>query len=199
MLSPRIILASTSPRRIELMKQVGFEIEVARPDTDETPKRGESPRKMVERLARDKASSVAQTVKGSALVVGSDTTVVAPDKKTVLGKPIDRADAVRILKKLVGKSHIVWTGYCVLSVVDGEVVKAHVRAVETRVQMRKLSGKQIEAYVDTGEPMDKAGSYAAQGIGMGMIEQIRGSYTNVVGLPMSQLMDDLEKLFKATP
>ncbi len=187
----RLVLASSSPRRIELLRQVGFSPIVSPPDADETPRKGEGPAKMVSRLARDKARSVASRLGGADwLVIAADTIVVAPGGKKILGKPRDAEEAKRMLRALAGRSHIVFTGYCVQS--PGKVLS---RVVRSTVRMRRLNAGDIAAYVATGEPMDKAGSYAAQGIGMGLIERISGSYTNVVGLPMAQLLKDLEESF----
>ena len=194
----KIILASTSPRRIDLMKQVGLDCEVKSPDADETPYHGESPAKLVARLSREKARSVATKTKpsktGNTLIIAADTIVVDPSGKKILGKPRNVSEARRMLKMLAGKTHTVLTGYCIYEI-DGGVHHHTVRVVRSRVAMRKLTPKQIASYVATGEPMDKAGSYAAQGMGMGLIEKINGSYANVVGLPVSQLLVDLETHF----
>jgi septum formation protein len=189
----RIILASTSPRRIELMKQVGLACEVISPDADETPHRGERPAALVARLARAKAHSVAQSLEGDAIIVAADTIVVDPSGKKILGKPVSVLDAKKMLTLLAGRKHTVLTGYCVWETGSNAYVK--VRVVRSSVTMRKLSRAQISAYVASGEPMDKAGSYAAQGLGMALIEKINGSYANVVGLPVSQLWLDLETHF----
>lgn len=191
---PRIVLASTSPRRIELLQQARIIVEVIGPDTDEIRKPREAPRALVSRLAREKAASVARKLQEPALVIAADTIVVAPDGKTVLGKPRSVAEARKMLRMLAGKAHTVLTGYCVLE--GGKLRPSRVvRVVVSRVKMRSLSKTDIERYVATGEPMDKAGSYAAQGLGMALIEELRGSYTNVVGLPMCQLLSDLEEKF----
>lgn len=193
-----VILASTSPRRIELLKAAGLEVEVRAPDADETPKKGELAKAMVARLAREKAQSLMKDLlweHGAAIVIAADTTVVAPNGKTILGKPVDEADARRMLKMLAGKTHTVHTGFCILSIAREMKPERVVRVVTTKVTMRKLTAADIEAYVKTREPMDKAGSYAAQGLGMALIERISGSYTNVVGLPLSQLLLDLERKF----
>jgi septum formation protein len=182
----RIVLASTSPRRIELMKQLGFRFKVVPPKTDEALRKGESPRAMVARLAEEKAEVVAEG--RDALVIAADTTVVSPDGKRILGKPVSRSDAERMLRGLSGRVHTVLTAYCIT--LGGTSL---VRVVRSRVKMRKLSAVEVRRYVASGEPMDKAGSYAAQGLGMALIEEIRGSYTNVVGLPMAQLVSDLER------
>ncbi len=193
--SQTIVLASTSPRRIEMMKQLNFDIKVVAPEADETPKRGENPKALVKRLARDKARSVMKRARSTkAIVLAADTIVVSPAGK-ILGKPVDVADAKRMLKALSGKTHIVHTGYCLIGTEPGSELEL-VRVVTTRVTMRGLNPKQIEAYIKTKEPMDKAGSYGAQGIGMGLIEKIAGSYSNVIGLPLSHVMQDLEEHFE---
>jgi septum formation protein len=195
------VLASSSPRRIDFMKLAGLAVQVESPDIDETPKRGEKPKALVARLAREKALSVARKgFKGGAseleLVIAADTMVVSPNGKKVLGKPRDEVDARKMLSLLSGKKHWVFTSYCVVPVQrNGSVGKPLVRVVGSRVQFRKLSARIIDRYIKTGEPMDKAGAYGAQGKGMVLIESIQGSYTNVVGLPMCQLLADLEKSF----
>jgi septum formation protein len=195
------VLASSSPRRIEFMRQAGLSVQTDSPDIDETPKRGETPRALVARLAREKALSVAKKgFRGGAsevqLVIAADTIVVSPNGKKILGKPRDEADARKMLGSLSGKSHFVFTSYCIVPVKrDGSVGKPTVKVVASKVKMRKVTQRDIDRYIKTGEPMDKAGSYGAQGKGMVLIEGIQGSYTNVVGLPMCQLMADLEKHF----
>jgi septum formation protein len=202
----RIVLASTSPRRIELLKQVGLKFETHAPRTDETPKKGEKPSALVARLALQKAQSAIHLLNqkhGPTLIIAADTIVVEPEQKSrspkILGKPTSRAEAMRMLKKLQGATHTVLTGYCILETDPNEregFSHSHVRVVKSRVSMRALSAGQIRTYVATGEPMDKAGSYAAQGIGMALIEKIEGSYANVVGLPISQVVQDLEEHFE---
>jgi septum formation protein len=197
----RIVLASTSPRRIELLKQVGLKFEIHSPRTDETPKKGEKPSALVARLALQKAQSAIHLLsrgRAPALIIAADTIVVDPGAK-ILGKPTSRADAAKMLKKLQGVTHTVLTGYCILETNPDDrqgFSHTHVRVVKSRVTMRALTPAQIRAYVATGEPMDKAGSYAAQGIGMALIEKINGSYANVVGLPISQVVQDLEQYFE---
>jgi septum formation protein len=189
----RIILASTSPRRIELMKQVGLACEVISPDADETPHRGEKPHALVARLAREKAKSVASRVEGDSIIIAADTIVVDPTGRKILGKPISVLDAQKMLASLSGRKHTVLTGYCIWETGSSAYVK--VRVVRSTVTMRKLSRAQIAAYVASGEPMDKAGSYGAQGLGIALVEKINGSHANVVGLPVSQLWVDLETHF----
>ena len=196
----RIVLASSSPRRIELLKQVGLKFEVRSPDVDETTLKGETPRAMVARLASMKAEAVDSILgPGDRIVIAADTTVVAPDGKRVLGKPRNRAEALRMLRMIAGRTHTVLTGYCLLG---GETSgrgrwtqQSLVRVVKSSVKIRKLSARDVAAYFATGESMDKAGAYAAQGYGAALIEGIRGSYTNVVGLPLAEVARDLEELF----
>lgn len=195
----RIILASTSPRRIDLMEQAKVHVEVVSPRCEERVRRGESPIRMVRRLAVEKAESVVALpeLQGSKelLVIAADTTVVAPGGKRILGKPTDARDAERMLKLISGRNHEVLTGYCILSRDAVGRRRKFSRVVRSKVRIRPLSTSMIRAYIATGEPMDKAGSYAAQGFGMNWIASIRGSYTNVVGLPMCELLTDLEERF----
>jgi len=198
----KLFLASTSPRRQSLMKEIGFEFEVIRPDTDEIEAKGESPGKMVERFACEKALAAFEKVKntsGSGVLITADTTVVSPDRKRVLNKPLTVDEAKKMLRTISGKTHTVLTGYVICSFNSGKIKKWHADIVRTSVTMRSLSPREIVDYVGSGEPMDKAGSYAAQGIGMCLIESIRGSYSNVVGLPMAELVRDLEKKFGVKP
>jgi septum formation protein len=190
----KVILASSSPRRIELLRQLGLKFETRSPDVDEQPKRGENPAKLVARLARSKAEAVDSAFQGERLVIAADTIVVAPGGKKVLNKPRDRAEAIRMLRAISGKVHTVLTGYCLLAA-DEAGDQSLVRVVKSLVKIRRLSKRDIEAYLQTGESMDKAGAYAAQGHGAALIEEIRGSYTNVVGLPVAQLAADLEGSF----
>ena len=120
--------------------------------------------------------------------------MVSPDGRKILGKPVNAQDAERMLSRLSGRQHTVLTGYCVWQTGGAKAQRSLVRIVSSKVRLRKLSKKQIRFYIETGEPMDKAGSYAAQGRGMALVEDM-GSYTNVVGLPMGQLMADLEERF----
>jgi septum formation protein len=198
----QMILASGSPRRIELLRSAGFDPKVMKPEVDETPQRGESPRAMVRRLARAKARAVADRLIVEALaakptiVIAADTTVVSPDGRRILGKPRDSKDALRMLGTLSGKTHSVLTGYCIIETATG---KGHSRewgrVVSSRVRMKKSSRSMLLDYVKTEEPVDKAGAYAIQGLGGLFVESVSGSFTNVVGLPMAQLLLDLEKHF----
>lgn len=183
-----VILASTSPRRRALLRWMGVRFRVASPSVDEKRLTGEAPRIMVRRLARDKARAC---FKKDAVVIAADTVVVAPGGRLVLGKPKNAQDAVRMLMLLQGKTHTVWTGFCVL-----HNQTSCVRAVATRVTFREMTRSDCTKYVSSGEPMDKAGAYAAQGMGMTLIKRISGSYTNVVGLPMCEVWECLQNVTK---
>lgn len=189
----RIILASTSPRRIGLLADAGLKVKVLAPDSDEKRLPGEPARRFVARVAREKAASVAR--RPDAIIIAADTIVVSPEKQEILGKPKSIADARRMLRLLSGKTHTVLTGYCVFGVNTDGIPREVSRVVSSQVKMRVLDDATIRRYVASGEPMDKAGSYAAQGLGMALIEKISGSYTNVVGLPIAQLLKDLETHF----
>jgi septum formation protein len=196
---PFIILASSSPRRVDLLRQANLPVVIRSPDVDEKVLKGERPQELVKRLARLKADSVVKQVETdfpSGVVISADTIVVAPRSSTILGKPDDHADAVRMLSSLAGRTHTVFTGYCLSGFgFTSERHRKIVRVVKSQVTLRSIDRTMIESYVRTGEPMDKAGAYAAQGIGMSFIEKISGSYTNVVGLPLSQVLADLEGHF----
>jgi septum formation protein len=137
---------------------------------------------------------VREKILGPAIIIAADTIVVSPNGKNILGKPKDQSDAEKTLKSLVGKTHTVLTGYCILVRAAGQPEKKRIRRVKSLVKMRSLSPREIARYVKSGEPMDKAGAYAAQGIGTALVESLRGSYTNVVGLPIAQLLLDLEQM-----
>jgi septum formation protein len=202
MKTPRILLASSSPRRLDLMTQVQLKVDVMSPQADETPIPGEGPAEMVKRLCIAKALSVALLAQRShprGLIIAADTTVVSPNGKLILGKPTSSLEAQGMLRMLSGKTHSVFTGYCILSLDKTRKKKRVVRVIESRVKMRSLTQKTIRSYIASGEPMDKAGSYGAQGLGTALIEQITGSYTNVVGLPMTQILKDLEAHFDVLP
>jgi septum formation protein len=175
---PEIILASASPRRKELLAQAGFVFRVVTSGVPEVREPGESPISFVTRLAREKAQDVASRSPQSCVILGADTVVVCDEQ--VLGKPMDTDDARRMLRLLAGRTHRVITGVCVLS---GNVVESAVEV--TMVQMLTMSAKEIEDYVQSGEPMDKAGGYAIQGRAARWIPRIQGCYFNVVGLPLA--------------
>ena len=175
----RLILASASPRRRELLEQLGVDYLCDPAAIDETPLAGEKPGDYVRRMALEKASAVAARHPASRRVLAADTTVVLGDD--VLGKPRDHFDGLAMLARLSGRSHSVLTSICLCSA--GE---AHGELVETRVEFVALSREICEAYLATDEPWDKAGCYAIQGLGGAFVRSIQGSYSNVVGLPLSE-------------
>lgn len=174
-----LVLASGSARRAELLTSAGLQYQLRPADIDETSIEGEAPVDYVKRLATTKALAVARP---GELVVGADTSVVIDAK--ILGKPSDAQDATAMLELLSGRSHEVLTG---MALVLDDGVTAHVE--RTVVRMTAMTREQIDWYVSTGEPMDKAGSYAIQGGAACFVETIEGSVTNVIGLPMAQLID----------
>lgn len=189
----KLILASASPRRRAFLRALGVPFSRVTPHVDEVPRRGESPGHYARRLAEAKAAEVAARVRRAAIVVAADTIVVR-DRK-ILQKPRDRADAARMLRALSGRWHAVISGLCVARVGRGNILQRRSRIVRTAVQFKRLTADEIDGYLATGEPMDKAGAYAIQGIGSFMVRAIRGSYTNVVGLPVAELVDLLERDF----
>jgi septum formation protein len=182
-----LVLASASPRRQEILRNAGIPFTVQAADIDETPLKDEPPRDCAERLAREKALAVWRMRPGD-LVLGADTIVVVDG--AILGKPADGDDAARMLRLLSGKVHQVITGVCVVGAVGSSQSassepEARTASETTLVTMNDLSGAEIRGYVATGEPMDKAGAYAIQGIASRWIPRIEGDYSNVVGLPMA--------------
>ena len=170
-----LILASQSPRRSEILRQAGIQF-VARPaNVDETVLTGEPPAAYVRRVAQEKAAAV--EAGPSDIVLGADTVVVID--RQILGKPGSQADALRMLEMLSGREHAVLTGICLRCAQETIVDVA-----ETRVWFMPLNRSELEEYVATGEPMDKAGAYAIQGLASKFIQRIEGSYSNVVGLPI---------------
>lgn len=183
-----IILASASPRRVELLSSAGIEFEVVPGDVDESLLSGETPGDHVVRLARAKAEDVARKA-GGRFYVGADTIVVCEGE--IMGKPKDSADAERMLNKLSGISHEVITGFAVY---DKERDGVITDAVRTRVYFKHLRDEEIRAYIATGCPFDKAGAYAIQGGAAYMVQKIEGSYSNVVGLPLCEVVDALRRM-----
>jgi len=180
-----LILASQSPRRRQLLAGAGFEFLVRPADVDESWRPGEDPVTHVKRLARDKARAVAAGPDD--VVLGADTVVVVDGE--ILGKPADAADAARMLRRLSGRAHQVYTGVCLkrgaLELLDCEV---------TLVRFAALSEREIAEYVASDEPLDKAGAYAVQGLASKFIERIEGCYFNVVGLPVARVYRLLKSL-----
>jgi septum formation protein len=178
-----LVLASASPRRQELLRAAGISFVVQPADVDETPLSGESARACAERLAQQKALHV-WNERPSDLVLGADTVVVADG--TILGKPAHAEDAARMLRLLSGRVHQVITGVCLVR--ERETTRepdARTASETTSVTMSDISEQEISDYVATGEPMDKAGAYAIQGIAARWIPRIEGDYSNVVGLPVA--------------
>ncbi len=184
-----LILGSSSPRRKELLSALGIRFVVIPSSVDERLLSGETPEMHVQRLALDKAQEVAAMVPGQ-WVLGADTIVVIDGQ--ILGKPHDKKEAKEMLSSLSHRTHTVFTGYALVNHLYP--TKNRVRHVCSRVRMRALSPDEIAAYVNTGEPMDKAGAYAIQGIGSAIVAEVTGSYTNVVGLPLCEVAQDLQEL-----
>jgi septum formation protein len=177
---PALVLASASPRRRELLSGLGVAFTVRPVDLDETPRPGEEPRDYVLRLAREKAAA---RVEPGELVLAADTIVVLDGD--LLGKPRDEADARRMLSRIAGREHTVLTGVALLeTTVEGGRAAPTARVEASRVRMAAMSEAEVAWYVATGEPLDKAGSYAVQGLGALFVEEVFGNYTNVVGLPL---------------
>lgn len=183
----KFILASSSPRRRELLTSIGLEFEVIPSQIPEEHQAGEAPEEYVARLSREKAQAIASKHSGR-WVIAADTTVLLGEE--LLEKPVDAADAARMLATIAGRTHVVYTGVTLQNAARGW---HDTRVAESEVRMLPLSAAEIDWYVKTGEPLDKAGAYAVQGIGAMFIESIHGSYTNVVGLPLALLFQMLRK------
>ncbi len=175
-----LLLASRSPRRRELLDQVGLTYSVIAPDVDETPESDESPQALVERLARTKAHVVREAANGLT-VLAADTAVVVDG--VALGKPVDEAHALTMLERLSGRSHVVASG---IAVAAGGAVAS--RVIESTVTLRPTTAAERRAYWASGEPDGKAGAYAIQGLGAVFVERLEGSYSNVVGLPLFETL-----------
>ncbi|HUR35486.1 MAG TPA: Maf family protein [Vicinamibacterales bacterium] len=195
----RLVLASSSPRRAELLAAAGFAFDINPADVDERVHPGELPRHYVERLALEKSAATldaldrvvwrngdpAASAARDVIVIGADTAVIVDN--VILGKPIDAADAERMLRRLSGRAHLVLTGVSLRS-----RTRQAAAIEETRVFVRPLSDAQIAWYVESGEGMDKAGAYAIQGLASRFIPRIEGSYSNVVGLPVARIAELLD-------
>lgn len=177
-----LILASSSPRRRYLLGLVGIRHRVIIPRVKEEDHAHEDPAKHVLRLAGLKANSVRGRAKRG-IILGADTIVLLDG--AILGKPRSKAEAKRMLRRLSGRWHTVYTGLAVVDAASGKSVKG---IEKSRVKIRRMTGSEIDAYIATGEPMDKAGAYGIQGYGAAIVEQVRGCYFNVVGLPMVRLL-----------
>lgn len=187
-----LILASASPRRRELLSQLGVNYRVEPAAIDETPADGEAPRAYVQRMALEKATTVAARYPApDTVVLAADTTVVIDDN--VLGKPRDHFHGLAMLARLSGRSHSVLTGVCLCSAAGPQC-----EVVETQVEFMTLSRETCEAYLATDEPWDKAGGYGIQGLGGALVRSIQGSYSNVVGLPLCETWQLLQAAGVAT-
>ncbi|HBA82541.1 MAG TPA: septum formation inhibitor Maf [Verrucomicrobia bacterium] len=197
---PEIVLASSSPRRRDLLSLIGIAFRVFEPQVEEKPRGSETAREYALRNAVEKARQVARHMPSGGkelsaryIVVAADTIVTIHER--ILEKPRDREHARAMLQSLSGQRHEVITGLCVLGLGWPKGPREKSLLVRTEVDMKSLTDDEIESYIDSGEPMDKAGSYAVQGRGCYMIRAVNGSYTNVVGLPLSELVDILEQDF----
>ncbi|MBU1275961.1 MAG: septum formation inhibitor Maf [Proteobacteria bacterium] len=175
-----LVLASASPRRREMLSRLGLDFRLAPAEIDERLLPGESAAQAAQRLAAAKAAAV--RVAPNDTVLAADTLVVLGEE--IMGKPQDPEEAARMLRRLSGAEHLVLTGYCLQSGSDREVGLG-----QSRVTFRTLSAGEIAAYVASGEPMDKAGAYAVQGLGAALVKRVSGSYTNVVGLPLAAVIE----------
>ena len=186
--SEEIILASGSPRRSEMLQSAGILFKKIVTECDETPVSGESPETMVRRLSLLKASVGAES-NPNTWVLGADTIVVLDG--LILGKPADKKEARWMLEKIQGRWHEVWGGF---SFVHRSKNINYTESHMSKVKIIPLSSDEIDSYIETGEPMDKAGAYAIQGIGASIVSEVNGSYTNVVGLNLSAVISALRKL-----
>ena len=191
--NPSIVLASNSPRRRELLKLGGWKFRTRPADVDESQQPGEAPGAYVLRLAESKARACAKSARAEEIILAADTAVIHGG--AILGKPKEAAEAVEMLKDLRGRTHQVYTGLAVLRQSDGSMVTD---LCITDVPMRAYRDDEIEAYVATGDPFDKAGAYAIQSAGFHPVKDMRGCYASVMGLPLCHLTRSLLKLDLAT-
>ncbi|MGD9611729.1 MAG: nucleoside triphosphate pyrophosphatase [Kiritimatiellia bacterium] len=192
-----LVLASASPRRRGFLHQLGYHFEVVTPATEEKVRPGERPTDYVLRNAAEKSADVAGRVAAGAVVIAADTVVVLRER--IMEKPQSAADAHAMLRALSGQVHQVVTGFCVRGPDRTGAAAVRAQAVSTDVEFKELADAEIDAYIHSGEPMDKAGAYAIQGRAAYMIRQVRGSYTNVVGLPLTELVEILATEFGVEP
>lgn len=186
--STSLILASASPRRQELLQSVGLKFKIIHPHINENYIAGESPQHHVKRLSNDKTTFIAKKYPG-ALVLGADTIVVIDD--LILGKPKNKKQAADMLRRLNGREHRVFTGFTIAQEAAGI---CQTKVVQSTVKFKRISPPEIKWYVSCDEPYDKAGGYAVQGKGAYFIQSIRGSYTNVIGLPLCEVLEVLINL-----
>lgn len=186
----KIVLASKSPRRRELLSGFVDDFEIISDDSEEVIEEGITPEETVQRLAMQKARNVSEKTDAEALIIGADTVVFIDGK--ILGKPANGAEASEMLHMLSGRDHHVCTG---LAVIDNKTQKSYCGFERTVVNFRHLTDDEIIKYIKTGEPMDKAGAYGIQNIGALFVENIKGDYFNVVGLPLCKLSQVLKEEF----
>lgn len=189
----KLILASASPRRKSLLQELGLDFKIIEAQVEEKPVAGESPQDFVMRAACDKAGDVARENVAS-WILGADTVVVHGGR--ILGKPGDAEEALSVLQTLAGQKHLVHTGFCLMNGKDDVLIS---RVVTTEVWFYPFSRDIAAAYVATGEPLDKAGAYGIQGSGGFLVERINGSYSNVVGLPLAEVVEELLRYKVVTP
>lgn len=207
----QLVLASASPRRKELLERMGFNVKVVPSTADESVLEGESPENFVKRVARDKVLTIVERIQAtlypenpdvvqpmvkpgpkdmrSRWIVGADTIVVKDNK--ILMKPRDNNDAFEMLLNLSGNEHTVITGFCIFDVLKN---KEGIQAVKSTVKFKRLTKVEIEKYLAVGESLDKAGAYSVQGVGAYLVDWIEGSYTNIVGLPLCQVIEMMEEM-----
>ncbi|NCD32354.1 MAG: septum formation inhibitor Maf [Spartobacteria bacterium] len=191
-----LFLASSSPRRRQFLQDLGLTFQVVVPVIDERPHGHETPAAYVARMAYEKAyaawSEARQVEAWDGVLIAADTVVVLGD--VILGKPSSESDAIEMLQKLSGATHQVMTAFCLLRWYPDETVKEYTETVTTSVTFRDVSSAEIDDYIRSGDPMDKAGAYGIQRGAAHMVQRIDGSYTNVVGLPMAELYDAMQRL-----
>ena len=185
----KIILASKSPRRHELLALMNLDFQVIAADIDETPHQGENPQEYVLRMAVEKARAVQELVDQDGVVIASDTTVVDGDQ--ILGKPCDKGDAIRMLTQLRGRSHQVFTAIAALNLQEDQLLTD---ICGTDVPMRNYSDDEMQVYVDSGDPLDKAGAYAIQHTGFQPVDNLQGCFANVMGLALCNLTRQISKI-----
>lgn len=184
----KIILASASPRRIELLSNSGIEFEVLPSNIEENINENLSPQDIVQELAYLKAYDITKRIKEKCLIIGADTIVF---REKIFGKPINEDDAIKMLNELNGKWHQVYTGIALIDLYDNKIIKSYEK---TLVKMKRLTKNEILNYIKTEEYKDKAGAYGIQKFGAFLIEKINGCYFNVVGLPIAKLYNEIKKL-----
>lgn len=191
-----VILASSSPRRRDLLNTLGFQFRIEVPDVEEQLRHGEDAESYVQRNSLEKCQVISDKTtgeEGAILVIAADTVVVLGHQ--ILEKPLDKQHARQMLESLSGKEHSVLSGVSIGHLAQAGSWEYFTFCTTTSVSMKHLNEREIEHYIASGEPLDKAGSYAAQGLGSYMVESIEGSYANVVGLPVAQLCDAIESRF----